>query len=685
MFKPYRGGILISACVLTLALLFACTRSPGPGDDRVEYTDVIRRVFPSIVRIEAIREGPNDGRMIKAWVAGSGVVISREGHVLTNAHVATDADFFRCYLYDGEVIEARLVGEDPMTDLAVLQLDLSQRAAGATPLYVAPFGDSDTLDAGHTVFALGSPGFLSQSVTRGIVANPSMVLPEQTAGRLYIKGEDVGMLVRWILHDAPIFGGNSGGPLVNADGEVIGINEIGVFSLSGAIPGNLAREVASEIVERGRVIRGWSGMTVQARLKSSGSGSGVVVSDVAPDSPADDAGVQPGDVVISYAGRQIEDAEEKAIAHFYQIETSIAPGRLVPMSFQRDGTERSTELTLSEREPAQTPDVQLDPWGAVVRDLTADLSRNERLPERSGVWFASIRPGGPSGQAEPNLNVGDILIAVDGQDVSSVEDLRRITGNFDVESSPGGVRTVLATFRRDGAVLNSVVELRLGNPRNTTPSARRAWLGAASQPLTAKLATSLGVQADGGVRVTRIYPGTKAADAGLQVGDVILALDNMPVLARRPEDADILNRTIRNYRADTIVDFSIWRNGSNLNIPVTLEAQPVPASELAFWEDDVLEFEVRNVAFEDRVRLQIPPDLNGVLVGNVVRAGWAALAELRANDVILEADGRPVTTVSEFREARDSAIQSGREWLVLLVQRRAQTQLVEITLKPASP
>ena len=143
---------------------------------------MLARTFPSIVRIEAIRLRPSDGRLTKQWTGGSGVIISAEGHVVTNCHVTEDGDYFRCYLFDGSHVDAKRVGEDALTDLAVLQLDLAQRPPGAVPLVVAKFGDSDQLQAGDPVFALGSPGFLSQSVTRGIVSNPSLVLPEQTAG-----------------------------------------------------------------------------------------------------------------------------------------------------------------------------------------------------------------------------------------------------------------------------------------------------------------------------------------------------------------------------------------------------------------------------------------------------------------------------------------------------------------------
>lgn len=649
-----------------------------------EYTAVLAKVFPSIVRIEAIRLQPSDGRLTKAWIGGSGVIISAQGHVLTNCHVAEDGDYYRCYLYDGELIEAKRIGVDAMTDLAVLQLDLSQRGKGAAPLPVAAFGDSDYLVAGNAVFALGSPGFLSQSSTRGIVANPSLVLPEQTAGKMILKGEDVGMLVRWILHDATIFGGNSGGPLVNTQGEVVGINEIGVFNLSGAIPSNLARGVADQLIKQGHVTRGWSGLTVQERLESAGKGPGVFVADVEPDSPAAKAGFKPGDVVLAADGHAIEGEKEKAVAHFYRLETGRLPGNEFVVDFERDGKRQTARFKLEQREPAEGDDVELRAWGAVVRDLTRGLAREERLPDQRGVWLENIRPGGPSGQAEPDLHRQDVLIAVDGYPVDSVTELEAMTEKLIPDDSTA-VRTVLASVRRDGAVLNSVVELRRTNPRSRTPTAPKAWLGIASQPLTPKLATRLGIKSDGGARVTRIYPGTKAEASGLRVGDVILALDGAEVTARRQEDADVLARMIRQYRIGTQAVFSLWRDGQKMDLPVTLEVQPTSAGELPYLEDDKLEFEVREVAFDDRVRLQLPPAANGVLVASVVRAGWAYLADLHTDDLVLEVGGTQVANLADFSRAREAAVSRGDEWLVLLVQRRGETLFVEISLKPLKP
>jgi serine protease Do len=681
--RMWRRGFGIAVFAAGLCAPALAAQVPASAQAQITRADdpMLTRVFPSIVRIEAIRLWPSDGRLTKQWTGGSGVVISPEGHVLTNCHVTEDGDYFRCYLYDGTHVDARLVGQDALTDLAVLQLDLTQRPKGAAPLVVAKFGDSDKLGAGDAIFALGSPGFLSQSVTRGIVSNPSLVLPEQTAGKMILRGEDVGTLVRWILHDARIFGGNSGGPLVNDRGEIVGINELGVFNLSGAIPGNLARVVADNIVKHGRVIRGWSGITVQPRLEADGTGRGVVVSDVFEGSPADQAGVKPGDLVLACDGQEIEGAEERAVAHFYRLETSKLPDNEFTIDFLRAGSRQTAKMKLAPRQPARADDVELRSWGAVVRDLTSNLARDERLPDTQGVWLQNIRPAGPCGQAEPILRVQDVLVAVEGKPVNSVAELRELTEKLLAETT-AKTRPVLASVRRDGAVLSSVVEIRKTEERNPPSQARKAWLGAASQPLTPKLSARLGIKADGGARLTRVYAGTQAEAAGLKVGDVILAIDGTAVPARRPEDTDVLARQIRQYRNGAEAVFSVWRDGTKMDMKVVLEEQPVPTAEMPTWQDEDLEFWAREIAFDDRVRLQLPADTKGVLVESATQAGWASLAGLRADDVVLSANQQPVSSLDELKAARGQAVQEGKSWWVLLVRRRGQTLFVEINLKP---
>lgn len=667
--------------VIALMLSGAALLPGAEPPPAVAKDSALRRVFPSVVRIEAIRLRPDQGRLQKLRTGGSGAIISAQGHVLTNYHVAEDADYYRCFFTDGTKVEAKRVGQDALTDLAVLQLDLSQLPKGAPPLVVATFGDSAAMMMGDAVFALGSPATLAQSMTRGVVSNPSLVLPDTI--RMVLDGENVGEVVRWILHDASIYPGNSGGPLVNERGEIVGINEMGVANLGGAIPGNLAKTVAQQLIAQGRVVRGWSGLEVQPRLESEGETAGVLVADVTDGSPAANAGLKAGDVITAVDGHAVEGTQEKAVASFTRLELGRLPEEEIVFRYSRAGKTNEAKAKLVVREPAQAQDLELTGWGAVVRDITRRLAQVQRLPDQKGVWLENIRPAGPAGQAEPDLRQGDVIVRVDDRAVANAEELRKLTEEM-LPNTPLATRTVLATLRRDGAMLTSVVELRRTNPRNVTAQSRKAWLGVASQPLTQKLATRLGIKAEGGARLTQVYPGTMAEKAGLRVGDVVLALDGNPVPARRAEDTEMLARLIRQYRVGTEAKISVWREGSKLDVPVLLSEQPTPAAELPFWEDTALEYAVRDISFDDRVRLQVGPDARGVIVESVVPAGWAALAGLRPDDLILRADNTEIDTLDAYKTAREAAIKAGRSWWVLLVQRRGQTLFVEIKLTPPS-
>ena len=213
------------------------------------------------MRIHVVEGVPENGRETKQESFGSGIIISPDGYVVTNHHVAGNARWLSVTLSSKEEVSAKLVGTDPLADIAVIKL--APLPSGPYP--AAAWGDSAALKVGDPVLAMGSPLAFSQSVTSGIVSNTELILPDQFGG-MVLEGEDVGSIVRWIGHDAQIFPGNSGGPLVSLTGEVVGINEIGV-GLAGAIPANIARSVAAQIIASGHVSRAYIGLDLQPRLR----------------------------------------------------------------------------------------------------------------------------------------------------------------------------------------------------------------------------------------------------------------------------------------------------------------------------------------------------------------------------------------------------------------------------------
>ena len=257
------------------------------GDLRGELRRVIGaardRVFPALVSIRVVTVRYGAGRVLKGQSVGSGTIISAEGHVLTNQHVVQGGRKFICTLSDKREVAARLVGEDPLTDLAVLELELGE-LEGSRDLPVARFGDSGALEIGDYVMAMGSPFSLSRSVSLGIVSNTERVFAGGFGSNDFEameleQGQRTGLFTRWIQHDAVISPGNSGGPLVNLAGEIVGVNELGSSTLSFAIPSRLAERVSAALIAEGEVRRSLIGLSFKP-IQRTGLRHGVLIDSV---------------------------------------------------------------------------------------------------------------------------------------------------------------------------------------------------------------------------------------------------------------------------------------------------------------------------------------------------------------------------------------------------------------------
>jgi serine protease Do len=347
---------------------------------------------------------------------GSGVIVDPSGIALTNAHVVEKATDIEIITLDGGKHRAKIIGLDKKTDLAVLRLD-----DGKASFKFARLGDSDRMQIGDWVIAVGSPFGLQATVTAGIVSAKARQIGQ-------------GPFDDFIQTDAAINPGNSGGPLVNMQAEVIGINTAIVAGGSGigfAIPSNMAKKIYTELVAKGKVSRGWLGVSIQpltAELaKSFGAkdAKGVLISDVVPDSPAAKAGVKPGDIVLEFDGKKVE-----APADLQRAVGLASPGHDAKVKLWREQGEKTVEMKIGEapdeREAQQRPGNRgRSPLGLEVRPITPEVARQLNLPSTDGVVVARVEDG--TSAADAGIQRGDVIREINRQKVRSMADFERLT------------------------------------------------------------------------------------------------------------------------------------------------------------------------------------------------------------------------------------------------------------------
>jgi serine protease Do len=647
-----------------------------PQEDAVRQAieKAIDRVKPALVQIMVVAKGYYEGREHKGESSGSGVIISKEGYVVTNHHVAGHSSRLICILSNKEEIEADLVGTDAMSDIAVLRL----RPKNPREFPFANFGDSSLLKVGDRVLAMGSPRSLSQSVTLGIVSNVEMIAPRLSKNmRFQLDGEDVGGLVKWIGHDAAIYPGNSGGPLVNLRGEVIGINEIGM-GLGGAIPSNLARHIAEDLLEYGQVRRAYLGLQVQRQMKSNLLRKGVLISGTFSDSPAAKAGFQSGDILLQLDGQDTNIRYEEELPIFNQFLMDLEIAREIEAVLLRNKQMLVLKVTPVERETVLSKEMELTSWGATVSNLSLWQMKVLKRPDTKGVYVTSIRPGGPCGEAKPSLQAGDLIISVQDQAVEYAEALRHESEGI-LRKNNGSAVHVLVRFIRNNQEYLTAVKIGPQDVKDPGSEVKKAWLPVTTQVLTAEIAKLLGLAGKKGVRVTFVYPKSSAEKAGLQVGDILTALDDEALEVEQPEDNEVFTNRIRQYKIGSTAQITLLRGREEKKLSVELVQSPRLSREMRKYYNHFFEFGVREMEYLD----QVDKDLNteqvqGVLVTEVKSGGWAALANVLGNDILLKVNGETIQNLDHFKTLMEQVEERRPTTIVFHVLRGISYYFIEM-------
>ncbi len=671
---------ILRRLALGAGLLFVSAAVPSgaaersvPSALRSQIDSAIARVKPALVRIRVVSTEYSDGREVKLQEVGSGAIITRDGYLITNHHVAGHAARMFCTMWNREEIEAELVGTDPLTDISIIKL----KPEHPVEFKYAEFGDSSNLQVGEYVLAMGSPMALSQSVTLGIISNTEMTMPRfwGSARRIRMDGEDVGSLVRWIGHDAAIYGGNSGGPLVNLRGKIIGINEIS-YGLGGAIPGNLAQSVAKELMAKGRVRRSWLGLDAQPLFKRSPDKHGVLISGVIENSPAAKAGFKDGDLLLRLGSVATDVRFEEQMADLMWRLAGLPIGREVTAVVKRDGQEVSLQVVPIEREVVFPRQQELKAWGLTVRNFSSLLAEEMKRPSLDGVLVTTVRPGGPAGSAKPALQPRDVIVELNHQPVKNMEELIALTRKL----TAGRTEPVpaMATFERKAARYLAVVRVGLEELKDPGLEVTKAWLPIETQVISREVAKQLGQPALKGFYLTRVYPGTTAAKAELKPGDFITAVDGGKLSASDSEYEDELSSLIRQYDVGKTVELTILRDQTELKVAVELARSPRLQREMRKYRSDEFEFTAREVSFFDAVEEQLNPDQPGVLVESVKAGSWAELGSLSAGDLILQVASRPVNNVDSLRRELERVAADKEKIVVIKVLRGIHTCYLEI-------
>jgi len=368
---------------------------------------VSNSVKAAVVHIEVVQKQDD----LKFKSLASGLIVDEKGYILTNEHVVDKATSVVVTLANKLEYPAEIIGVDKQTDLALLKIDAPGK------LTVAKLGNSDEVQVGEWVIAVGNPYGFDRTVSFGVVSGKGRVIPNMPT--------EVPLINDFIQTDAAIDPGSSGGPLVNLRGEAIGINSMGLGRAQGfTIPINMAKDVMQKLLQSGTIERGWAGIVLQpfsrkfARYYGEPDLSGIIIGDVQENSPASQAGLRPGDVVLKFDGQEVSAEKDEDLNKFSLLIAATPVGSKVPLEILRD--QKKINLTLEvATQPKVKPEEYETDYGFTVQEITDNLYRMRRLEDKNGVYVSYVGVGGAAGQAD--LDQGDVIRRVETIEVNNLK------------------------------------------------------------------------------------------------------------------------------------------------------------------------------------------------------------------------------------------------------------------------
>ena len=406
------------ACLLCGLCHTICSAAPV---ERLDFREIVKaakdKVFPAVVFIKCVRETHETGKKLAQEVSGSGVIVSGTGEVLTNWHVVDKALEIRCLLFDGRSMNATVVGTDKDTDLALLQLELPE---GVEQVPYATIGDSASLDEGEFVMAMGAPWGLNRSVSIGIVSCTRRYLPEHSEYSL------------WLQTDAAISPGNSGGPLVNTAGDVVGINAL-VVMLGGdmgfAIPAETVALVVSRLRRFGSANWSWTGLRLQPlkdfnkNIYFKGS-QGVIVAETDPQSPARQADIHPRDRILRINGEPVSALMEEDLPALRRSLGLLPKNEPVRIDLVRNGAALTATLIPRKKGEVEGEELDCPRWDLTAKAINQFDNADIFFYRPEGVFVFGVKYPGNAQNA--GIESNDIILSVDGKEVKTLADVEAI-------------------------------------------------------------------------------------------------------------------------------------------------------------------------------------------------------------------------------------------------------------------